>query len=290
MPKLGETVTEGTIGHWLKAVGDTVAFDDALVEVSTDKVDTEIPSPYDGTVLEILVGEGDTVPVGTPLARIGAPGAAPAAAAVPAAAPATTQAPATAPAAVAASTLVAAPAVAPAPTGEASALCSPRWCGGLPPKTASILPRCRVPAVAAGSCAKTWSEPSPPGRLPRPQLPRPLRPWHRPCRLPIRPRPFRSRRRPELPRRQQQQATGRRPSRSPGSGWSLPSGCSRPGRPRRTCGPRWRSTWSASSRSGSSARRSSARKRAPPSRSCPLLPGPPATRCARSRPSTPRST
>ena len=56
MPKLGETVTEGTIGHWLTAVGDTVAFDDALVEVSTDKVDTEIPSPYDGTVLEILVG------------------------------------------------------------------------------------------------------------------------------------------------------------------------------------------------------------------------------------------
>jgi pyruvate dehydrogenase E2 component (dihydrolipoamide acetyltransferase) len=79
MPKLGETVTEGTIGRWLKAAGDTVAFDDALVEVSTDKVDTEIPSPYDGTVLEILVGEGETVPVGTPLARIGAPGSVPAA-------------------------------------------------------------------------------------------------------------------------------------------------------------------------------------------------------------------
>jgi 2-oxoglutarate dehydrogenase E2 component (dihydrolipoamide succinyltransferase) len=79
MPKLGETVTEGTIGRWLKAIGDTVAFDDALVEVSTDKVDTEIPSPYDGTVLEILVGEGETVPVGTPLARIGAPGSVPAA-------------------------------------------------------------------------------------------------------------------------------------------------------------------------------------------------------------------
>ncbi len=75
MPKLGETVTEGTVGRWLKAVGDTVAFDDPLFEVSTDKVDSEIPSPYDGVVLEILVPEGATVPVGTPLVRIGAPGA-----------------------------------------------------------------------------------------------------------------------------------------------------------------------------------------------------------------------
>ena len=88
MPKLGETVTEGTIGRWLKAAGDTVAFDEALVEVSTDKVDTEVPSPYDGAVLEILAGEGDTVPVGTPLARIGAPGAVPAAVTAPPAAPA----------------------------------------------------------------------------------------------------------------------------------------------------------------------------------------------------------
>jgi pyruvate dehydrogenase E2 component (dihydrolipoamide acetyltransferase) len=88
MPMLGETVTEGTIGRWLKAAGDTVAFDEALVEVSTDKVDTEVPSPYDGAVLEIMVGEGDTVPVGTPLARIGAPSAVPAAVTAPAAAPA----------------------------------------------------------------------------------------------------------------------------------------------------------------------------------------------------------
>jgi pyruvate dehydrogenase E2 component (dihydrolipoamide acetyltransferase) len=71
MPKLGETVTEGTVGAWLKAVGDTVAFDDPLFEVSTDKVDSEIPSPYDGVLLEILVPSGETVPVGTPLARIG---------------------------------------------------------------------------------------------------------------------------------------------------------------------------------------------------------------------------
>ena len=75
MPKLGETVTEGTIGTWLKDVGDAVEFDDPLFEVSTDKVDSEIPSPYDGVLLEILVNAGETVPVGTPLARIGEAGA-----------------------------------------------------------------------------------------------------------------------------------------------------------------------------------------------------------------------
>src|SRR4029077_10278332 len=73
-PKLGETVTEGTISAWIKKAGDTVEMDDSLFEVSTDKVAPEIPSPYDGVLLEILVGEGETVPVGTPLARIGEPG------------------------------------------------------------------------------------------------------------------------------------------------------------------------------------------------------------------------
>ena len=76
MPKLGETVTEGTVGSWKKQVGDTVEFDDPLFEVSTDKVDSEIPSPYDGVLLEIVVPEGETVPVGAVLARIGEPGAA----------------------------------------------------------------------------------------------------------------------------------------------------------------------------------------------------------------------
>lgn len=74
MPKLGESVTEGTVGTWFKAVGDDVAFDDPLFDVSTDKVDSEIPSPYDGTVLDILVNAGETVPVGTVLARIGVAG------------------------------------------------------------------------------------------------------------------------------------------------------------------------------------------------------------------------
>src|SRR3954470_14135451 len=77
MPKLGETVTEGTVGGWRKQIGDSVEFDDPLFEVSTDKVDSEIPSPYDGVILEILVPEGETVPVGTPLVRIGAPGSTP---------------------------------------------------------------------------------------------------------------------------------------------------------------------------------------------------------------------
>src|SRR5258706_441746 len=76
MPKLGETVTEGEITSWFKAAGDEVAFDDPLFEVSTDKVDSEIPSPYDGVLLEILVESGATVPIGTPIARIGEPGAA----------------------------------------------------------------------------------------------------------------------------------------------------------------------------------------------------------------------
>jgi pyruvate dehydrogenase E2 component (dihydrolipoamide acetyltransferase) len=74
MPQLGETVTEGTILRWAKEVGDTIAEDEVLVEISTDKVDTEVPSPAAGTILEILVNEGDTVSVGTPMVVIGAEG------------------------------------------------------------------------------------------------------------------------------------------------------------------------------------------------------------------------
>ena len=77
MPQLGETVTEGTITRWFKAVGDAVEEDEPLFEVSTDKVDSEVPSPLSGTLSEILVAEGDTVDVGTVLARIGDAGDAP---------------------------------------------------------------------------------------------------------------------------------------------------------------------------------------------------------------------
>jgi 2-oxoglutarate dehydrogenase E2 component (dihydrolipoamide succinyltransferase) len=74
MPALGESVTEGTVTRWLKSVGDTVEADEPLLEVSTDKVDTEIPAPVSGTLLEIKVSEDETVAVGAELAVIGAAG------------------------------------------------------------------------------------------------------------------------------------------------------------------------------------------------------------------------
>ncbi|MFD5593708.1 2-oxoglutarate dehydrogenase, E2 component, dihydrolipoamide succinyltransferase [Streptomyces griseorubiginosus] len=109
LPALGESVTEGTVTRWLKEVGEEVAEDEPLLEVSTDKVDTEIPAPVAGVLLEIVVGEDETAEVGAKLAVIGAPGAAPAAAQAPAA-------PAPAPAAEAP-----APAPAPAPAAPAPA-------------------------------------------------------------------------------------------------------------------------------------------------------------------------
>ncbi|SDM06703.1 2-oxoglutarate dehydrogenase, E2 component, dihydrolipoamide succinyltransferase [Arthrobacter sp. ok362] len=88
LPALGESVTEGTVTRWLKQVGDRVEVDEPLLEVSTDKVDTEIPSPIAGVIEEILVAEDETAEVGAPLVRIGSGDAAPAAAEAPAAAPA----------------------------------------------------------------------------------------------------------------------------------------------------------------------------------------------------------
>ncbi|EHM94964.1 hypothetical protein HMPREF0975_01077, partial [Actinomyces sp. oral taxon 849 str. F0330] len=77
MPALGESVTEGTVSSWLKAVGDTVEADEPLLEVATDKVDTEVPSPASGVLLEIRVPEDETVEVGTVLAIIGSPSGGP---------------------------------------------------------------------------------------------------------------------------------------------------------------------------------------------------------------------
>ncbi|HZJ27530.1 MAG TPA: biotin/lipoyl-containing protein, partial [Acidimicrobiia bacterium] len=71
MPQLGETVTEGTITRWLKQVGEQVAVDEPLFEVSTDKVDSEVPAPAAGTLTEIIVAEGETVDVGVRLAVLG---------------------------------------------------------------------------------------------------------------------------------------------------------------------------------------------------------------------------
>ncbi|MBU3707334.1 MAG: 2-oxoglutarate dehydrogenase, E2 component, dihydrolipoamide succinyltransferase [Mycobacterium sp.] len=124
MPTLGESVTEGTVTRWLKKVGDSVAVDEPLVEVSTDKVDTEIPSPAAGTLLSISAEEDVTVKVGGELARIGAAGSAPASAPVPPppapepAAPAPTPPPAPTPAPAAEQPP--APAPTPAPTPIAS--------------------------------------------------------------------------------------------------------------------------------------------------------------------------
>lgn len=127
LPQLGETVTEGTITKWFKKVGDTVAADEPLFEVSTDKVDTEVPSPISGTLTEIRVAEGDTVPVGTVIAVVGVAGAAPAPTPAPAPAPVvaapvvTAPAPTPAPAPVVTVPVVAAP----APAATSNKLLSP---------------------------------------------------------------------------------------------------------------------------------------------------------------------
>ena len=127
LPQLGETVTEGTITRWFKKVGDTIAADEPLFEVSTDKVDTEVPSPIAGTLTEIRVAEGDTVPVGTVIAVVGVSGAAPAPSpvvAAPAPAP-VVAAPAPFVAAPVPAPVVVAPAPAPAPVAGSNKLLSP---------------------------------------------------------------------------------------------------------------------------------------------------------------------
>jgi 2-oxoglutarate dehydrogenase E2 component (dihydrolipoamide succinyltransferase) len=128
MPALGESVTEGTVTRWLKAVGDTVVADEPLLEVSTDKVDTEIPSPASGVLLSIAVGEDQTVAVGAELAQIGAAdSAAPAPVPTPEPTPAPAAEPAPAPVEAAAPPAPAAPApaAAPAAAGPGTAVVMP---------------------------------------------------------------------------------------------------------------------------------------------------------------------
>lgn len=115
MPALGESVSEGTVTRWLKGVGDSVAVDEALLEVSTDKVDTEIPSPVAGTIISIDVAVDATVPVGARLAVIGAAGSASA----PVAPPTPTPAP------VAAAPITPAPVAAPTPPPPAAPISQP---------------------------------------------------------------------------------------------------------------------------------------------------------------------
>ena len=164
LPALGESVTEGTVTRWLKKVGDTIAVDEPLVEISTDKVDTEIPSPVAGTLEEILVAEDETVEVGAILARIGdgsgaaAPGsrseaAAPEAAAPEAAAP--VAAPETTPAAPVAAPVAEAPVAPPAVAPPAAApLATP------PAAVAAPAPVAAPPAVAEPASPAVVSAPA----------------------------------------------------------------------------------------------------------------------------------
>jgi pyruvate dehydrogenase E2 component (dihydrolipoamide acetyltransferase) len=144
MPQMGVSVSEGTITKWLKQPGEAIAQDEALLEISTDKVDTEVPSPGDGVVSEILVGEGQTVEVGTVLAII-----APAGAATAEAAPAPSEA---APAEAEAAAVEAAP-VEPAPA-EAAA---PEVPSGSEPQAAPAAPAA-APAAVSGN-GKTFVSP-----------------------------------------------------------------------------------------------------------------------------------
>jgi len=127
MPQMGESLAEGTITKWLKQVGDAVERDEPLFEISTDKVDAEIPSPASGTLLEITVGEGSTVEVNAVVGRIGTVGeagaGAPPAAKTPQgdAKPAAAAAPTAKPAAAAKTPEAEAPAAKEAPGAGASA-------------------------------------------------------------------------------------------------------------------------------------------------------------------------
>ncbi|WP_037669049.1 2-oxoglutarate dehydrogenase, E2 component, dihydrolipoamide succinyltransferase [Streptomyces griseus] len=154
LPALGESVTEGTVTRWLKSVGDSVEADEPLLEVSTDKVDTEIPAPTSGVLLEITVGEDETAEVGAKLAVIGAPGAAPAAAPAPSA-------------------------PAPAPAAEAPAAPAPAPAAPAAPAPAPAAPAPQAPTTPAPQQQTTPAPepvPSAPAPAPAPVTPAPAAP------------------------------------------------------------------------------------------------------------------
>src|SRR5262245_2748974 len=134
MPQLGETVTEGTVANWHKKVGDKVAADEIILDIETDKVSMEIPSPGDGFITQILVPEGTTVAVGTVLAVVEASMSAAASAPAPAAKAAVAAAPA--------------PAVAAAPASP------PSWYAAMPPDVNAAKEQYE-PRAAAGGAAVT---------------------------------------------------------------------------------------------------------------------------------------
>ncbi|QCV87040.1 2-oxoglutarate dehydrogenase, E2 component, dihydrolipoamide succinyltransferase [Acidipropionibacterium jensenii] len=139
LPALGESVTEGTVSRWLKAVGDTVEADEPLLEVSTDKVDTEVPSPVSGTLLEIRVREDEDAAVGSVLAVIGNPDSAPAPA------PAATPEP---------------PSSEPTPPPAPAAPATPAPAAPATPAPAPAAPAAPAPAPAAPSAPSPTAPPS----------------------------------------------------------------------------------------------------------------------------------
>ncbi|MDA8737028.1 2-oxoglutarate dehydrogenase, E2 component, dihydrolipoamide succinyltransferase [Aquiluna sp.] len=175
LPALGESVTEGTVTRWLKKVGDTVAVDEPLVEVSTDKVDTEIPSPVAGVLQQILVQEDETIEVGAVLAVVGdgaaaeapEPAAAPPASEPEVAAPAQPAAPA-APAVPVAETPaptppapVAAPPAAPAPVAPHASVAAPVAPPAPAAPSAPVAAAPVAPAAPAASAAASELESDP---------------------------------------------------------------------------------------------------------------------------------
>ncbi|MEU4007581.1 2-oxoglutarate dehydrogenase, E2 component, dihydrolipoamide succinyltransferase [Streptomyces pseudogriseolus] len=161
LPALGESVTEGTVTRWLKSVGDTVEADEPLLEVSTDKVDTEIPAPASGTLLEIVVGEDETAEVGAKLAVIGEAGAAPAAAPAqeaPAAPAQPEPTPAPAPQAPPAPAPQAPPAPAPAPAPQQAAPAPAPQPAAPAPAPAPAAPAPQAPAAPAPAAAQATDD------------------------------------------------------------------------------------------------------------------------------------
>jgi pyruvate dehydrogenase E2 component (dihydrolipoamide acetyltransferase) len=166
LPALGESVTEGTVTRWLKNVGDRVEVDEPLLEVSTDKVDTEIPSPVAGVIEEILVAEDETVEVGTALVRIGDGSASEAPADEPEAAAEPEQAPA-APAEAEAEEPEVASSAAPAP-GEDSAASAPE-----PAPAVDPAPAARQDAAGQQPAAAQPEATQPSSEQPAPSAPTP---------------------------------------------------------------------------------------------------------------------
>ncbi len=169
LPQLGETVTEGTITKWFKAVGDAVALDEPLFEVSTDKVDTEVPSPIAGTVLEIRVDEGATVSVGSVIAVVGDGAADAGADSAAQAAPATAEAPAPAEAtAEAPAEQASVPSPEPQPAPQPAPAPQPEPPAPAPEPVPQPEP---IPAPQPVPAPEPGPAPAPPGPVPEPPAP-----------------------------------------------------------------------------------------------------------------------